>query len=108
MRNKYRTLNANEFDSAIADSHTTILDARSAKDFAEEHINNAINIDVSSPNFPNEAEARLPKNKLIAVYCKSGVRSQMAATLLANRGFNTVYLNGGMSEWKRAGKATEM
>lgn len=108
MNNKFSSLNATEFEKAIVDVQTILLDARSSKEFATEHINNAINIDVSSPNFPNEAEARLPKNKLIAVYCKSGVRSQMAATLLANRGFKTVYLNGGMSEWKRAGKATEM
>lgn len=107
MRNKYRTLNADEFDSAIADSHTTILDARSAKDFAEEHIRNAINIDVSSPDFIYEANARLHRENQIAVYCKSGVRSKMAATLLSNQGFDIVYLNGGISEWKKAGKATE-
>lgn len=106
MNNKFSTLNANEFEKVIADGQTVLLDARSTKEFATEHIRNAINIDVSSPNFPHEAEARLPKSKLIAVYCKSGVRSQMAATLLANRGFNTVYLHGGISEWIKAGKET--
>ena len=108
MNSKYITLNANDFEKAIADSSAIILDVRTADEYSGGHIPNAINIDLSSPNFPDEAESRLPKYRTIAVYCKNGVRSQMAATLLANRGYNIIYLHGGISEWIKAGKEKTM
>ena len=108
MNSKFTTLNANDFEKAIANTSAIILDVRTADEYSGGHIPNAINIDLSSPNFLHEAESRLPKYRTIAVYCKNGVRSQMTATLLANRGYNIIYLQGGISEWINAGKETKM
>ena len=41
----------------------------------------------------------LPKDKTIAVYCRSGKRSLKAARILANEGYEVVNLRGGWLEW---------
>ena len=106
MESNYKTLNANEFEQAISNSQVIVVDVRTAKEYASEHIANAINIDMSSPDFIYEATAKLPKSRRIAIYCKSGTRSKMAAILLANKGYNILYLNGGITAWTNAGKNT--
>ncbi|MBO7570830.1 MAG: rhodanese-like domain-containing protein [Bacteroidales bacterium] len=103
MNDNFITLNANDFEKAIANSTTIILDVRTADEYRSGHIPNAINIDMSRPDF----EKRLSKHKTLAVYCKNGVRSKMTAIILANRGFRVVYLDGGITEWEKAGKTTE-
>ena len=45
---------------------------------------------------------KLPKDKTIALFCKSGGRSGRAAEFLAQDGFKTVNI-GGFSAWKGAG-----
>ena len=105
MDNTFKTLNANDFEKAIADtSSTTIIDVRTADEFADGHIPNAINIDVNSAGFLYEADEKLPKDKTIAVYCQGGVRSRKAATLLSDSGFAIINLDGGIKEWCKAGK----
>lgn len=71
---------------------------RTAEEFAEKHIPDAINI-------PNEtigdAEiAELPdKNQMILVYCRSGNRSKQASDKLAKLGYTNVYEFGGIIDW---------
>ena len=43
--------------------------------------------------------ALLPKDKEIVVYCRSGVRGQIAADFLEKKGFSVRNLKGGFSEW---------
>ena len=105
MTSNFTTLNANDFEKAIADtSSTTIIDVRTADEFADGHIPNAINIDVNSAGFLYEADEKLPKDRTIAVYCQGGVRSRKAATLLSDSGFAIINLDGGIKEWCKAGK----
>ena len=67
--------------------------------YAEGHIEGAMNIDVRSDSFAERAESLLPKEKTIAVYCRSGRRSAQAANLLAKRGYRVVNLSGGIIAW---------
>ena len=106
MNSKYITLNANDFEKAIADSSAIILDVRTADEYSGGHIPNAINIDVNRAGFLYEADERLPKDKTIAVYCHGGVRSRKAASLLSDNGFCILNLDGGIKEWMSAGKET--
>ncbi|MBO7570829.1 MAG: rhodanese-like domain-containing protein [Bacteroidales bacterium] len=107
MNSNFTTLNANDFEKAIANENTIIVDVRTADEYSGGHIPNAINIDVKRAGFLYEADEKLPKDKTIAVYCQGGVRSRKAATLLSDNGYNVINLAGGISEWNGAGKETE-
>lgn len=99
-------LNANVEDfSRLADSSgVQILDVRTAEEFAEGHLPNAINIDVKQSSFKEDALKQLDKSRHIAVYCRSGRRSVTAANILVQNGFQVTNLEGGILAWQKAGK----
>ncbi|MDE3145415.1 MAG: rhodanese-like domain-containing protein [Bacteroidota bacterium] len=82
----------------LSNPQTSILDVRTAMEFEMEHINGAKNIPV------NEIQFRLDEIKNlsqpIVVYCLSGGRSAMAASILKQAGINEVYNGGGISNIK--------
>lgn len=69
-----------------------------AKEYADGHIPNAINI-------PNESINTTPPKELpdkaqkIFVYCRSGARSQQAAQKLADMGYTNIVEMGGINNW---------
>jgi rhodanese-related sulfurtransferase len=82
-----------------------ILDVRTSEEFAAEHIENAVNINLNGPNF-REAVNQLDKNKTYVVYCRTGVRAAEAAAIMKELGFKNVYDMGGIEAWKEAGYPT--
>lgn len=92
------------FSELIEDSSVVLLDVRTASEFAEGHIEGAINIDQGQSDFLEKAKAALPTDKKIAVYCRSGRRSANAAGKLAAEGYRCVNLKGGIVAWKEADK----
>ena len=91
-----------EFAELIADSNVVILDVRKADEFVEGHIKGAILLDQFQSDFVEQAQAKLPKDKTIAIYCRSGRRSANAAGKLADIGYKCVNLKGGILAWKEA------
>lgn len=87
------------FAELIADSSVVILDVRTATEFAEGHIENAVNIDQGQSDFIEKAKAALSTEKTIAVYCRSGRRSASACGRLADMGYKCVNLKGGIIGW---------
>ena len=73
----YENYDVKEFAELIADSSVVILDVRKADEFAEGHIKGAILIDQFQSDFVEQAQAKLPKDKTIAIYCRSGRPLQM-------------------------------
>ncbi|NCN99242.1 sulfurtransferase [Candidatus Pacearchaeota archaeon CG10_big_fil_rev_8_21_14_0_10_35_219] len=47
---------------------------------------------------------KLPKDKKIAIYCRSGRMSGIVAEQLAERGYDVYDLEGGMNAWQESGK----
>ena len=92
----------NEFAELIADTSVVVLDVRTAKEFAEGHIKRAMNIDFLQEGFLEKAKIQLPKDKTIAVYCRSGKRSANVAGKLSNLGYKMVNMKGGILAWKAA------
>lgn len=92
--------------SAIAEKENTIVvDVRRADEWTEGHLESAqYNIDALQEDFTDKANAILPKDKTIAIYCRSGRRSKAAATQLAEQGFEVVELDGGIISWQESGK----
>ena len=97
-----------EFETLIADADSVIvLDVRTPLEYNEAHIPHAINIDVKEKTFKTKALELLPKDKTIAVYCRSGRRSADAAGILAGEGYQMVNLDGGILTWLKAQKPIE-
>ena len=98
----FKDMEVKEFAELIADSNVVILDVRKADEFAEGHIKGAILIDQFQSDFMEQAQAKLPKDKTIAIYCRSGRRSANAAGKLTAVGYKCVNLKGGFLAWKEA------
>jgi L-ascorbate metabolism protein UlaG (beta-lactamase superfamily)/rhodanese-related sulfurtransferase len=103
----FENANVNRFAELIADPDVVLLDVRTAAEYDEGHIANALNIDVKQDDFIAQAKSILPADKTIALYCRSGRRSASAAGKLSAEGFKVVNLNGGIMAWKEAGKPVE-
>jgi len=80
-----------------------IIDVRTPQEFAQGHLENAIQIDIYGRNFKQEM-AKLDKNKKYFVYCKTGIRSRNAVNYMVQNGFKQVCnLEGGINYLSRAG-----
>lgn len=76
-----------------------ILDVRTAEEYAEGHIKNAILI----PDYEIESKAETilkEKEQLILVYCRSGRRSKIASEKLVELGYRNVKEFGGIIDWE--------
>jgi len=75
-----------------------ILDVRTAEEYEEKHIPDAINI--PNESIGTEELPELPdKEQLILVYCRSGKRSKQASQKLADLGYTNVVEFGGIIDW---------
>lgn len=80
-----------------------LIDVRTPQEYAGQHIERAVNIDVNSADFDKKM-ASLDKSKPVFVYCMVGGRSHKAATKLKEMGFAEVYdLEGGIMKWNAEG-----
>ena len=95
----FRSVDAETFAKVIEDTTVVRLDVRTANEYAQEHIPNALLIDVTQADFMQKAEQLLPKDKTIALYCRSGRRSKNAAMQLAKNGYQVIELNTGFNSW---------
>ena len=98
----FENYDVKEFAELITDSSVVILDVRKTDEFAEGHIKGAILIDQLQSDFVEQAKDKLPTDKTIAVYCRSGRRSANAAGKLSDIGYKCVNLKGGILAWKEA------
>lgn len=78
----------------------TIIDVRTPEEYAEGHIQGALNINVKSEAFVTEIE-NLSKSDTLLVYCRSGRRSLYAAQVMVSFCFQKIYdLEGGFLNWE--------
>ena len=104
QQQNFESLNVEAFEKAISDTSVVRLDVRSIDEYASGHIAKAINIDVMKDDFTTKATSLLPKDKTIALYCRSGRRSKKAAGILVENGYKVIELNSGISGWINAQK----
>ena len=97
------SVSALEFEKEIKSDSVQLLDVRTPQEYAEGHIDGALNINVQSDDFKDLVQRKLSKDSTILVYCRSGRRSLDAADILTNLGYNVVNLKGGIIEWKENG-----
>lgn len=90
-------------DKITATENATIVDVRTAEEYAGGHLDKSTNIDWTAEGFDAKI-AKLDKSNPYFVYCLSGGRSGAAAAHMRELGFKEVYeMEGGMMKWRSAG-----
>jgi len=80
-----------------------IIDVRTPAEYADGHLENAVNIDYSADDFEDRID-ELDKDKTYVIYCRSGVRSAGARDVMEEIGFDEVYnVLEGITGWTAAG-----
>ena len=103
--NKFKTVDVAEFAKAVSDTSYVVLDVRTPAEHAEGHIPGThFNIDVLEDSYIETALKTLPKEKPVALYCRSGNRSKSAARILAEKGYQVLELGSGFRGWVAAGE----
>jgi hydroxyacylglutathione hydrolase len=98
-----RTLDARAA-KALADSGAQLVDVREISEYEEAHAPGALHI----PYQQLEGRlAELPTGRDIILYCTSGVRSSLAASILERHGIAATNLRGGFNSWVGADLPTE-
>ena len=83
----------------LIEKNIQVIDVRTAEEYRDGYIKNAINIDFKSSEFIQNI-SRLDKNKSYLIYCKSGNRSGKASKVMDSLGFYKIYdLKGGFMNW---------
>ncbi len=82
-------------------SKMMVIDARDAGQFSKAHIPDAVNIEWRKVL---EQRAKIPKDKMVLIYCNTGSLSAQAGLALRLAGYDNVkILQGGFEEWKAKG-----
>lgn len=79
----------------VSEDHATLLDVRTPGEYAQGHVEGAINVPLQT--LPAGA-ASVDREHPVVVYCQSGGRSAQARSILGAEGY-TVYDLGPMSAW---------
>jgi rhodanese-related sulfurtransferase len=95
-----KTIAAQAYKLAIEKPGVQILDVRTAGEYQGGHIKNALQANWNDLNEFEKRTQHLEKKTTVYVYCQAGGRSAAAGAYLAEKGFNVVNLEGGMSNWK--------
>jgi len=95
----YRRISAEEAYQMMRETGEYILvDTRTHEEYAQGYIDGAAL--VPEYEIAGRAAAELPdKDALILVYCRSGRRSEIAASVLVAMGYTNVYDFGGIIDW---------
>ena len=97
----FRRVDVAEFKEFIDNPDVQLVDVRTAEEYNAGHIPGSINIDVLKGH--EELTATLDPERPVALYCRSGRRSETAGWVLEKVFFrNVVDLKGGYNEWVKS------
>ena len=101
---KYINMDVTEFGLLLKEQEAALIDVRTQSEYDEGHIARAVNYDFYNKSFLKLVKEAFPKDKPLAVYCRSGKRSASAAKQLAAAGYTVYNLKGGYLAWTEAGR----
>jgi rhodanese-related sulfurtransferase/glutaredoxin len=106
---KETLLTPDAFEQQIQQKSGQILDVRTATEYGQSHLANALQADWTNREQFKDRVQYLDKTTPLYVYCLSGGRSAAAAQWLRDAGYQQVYeLEGGINAWKRNNKSLEV
>lgn len=83
------------------DREVVLLDVRTRVEYDKSHLQNAVNMDYTSTDFPGNIE-KLDKNTRFIIYDDSGKKSSNTFELMKELRFpNVHYIIGGFNQWKK-------
>lgn len=96
-KTKYQTITDADAYKLMYEEQTSyvLLDVRTSAEYETGHLKNVINISYDQIDDLFKED----KNKIIIVYCRSGVRAKKAATTLLKMGYKNIYDLGGIDSW---------
>ncbi len=98
----FASINSNELTQLVNQKNAIVIDTRSADNYKQGHIVNAINIPLADITSGQVSLDRY-KNKPVIAYCVSGITSRSACKYLLKSGVENVFnLSGGINAWKSA------
>lgn len=102
VQDQFQEIDFNEFQTKAQNPKAIIIDVREPEELIEDgYIANSTNIPVGSIEEQWYNIIKTNKDTPILTYCRSGIRSAKAATILINMGYKNVYsLKGGITSWK--------
>lgn len=98
-------LNAREWNEAMKEADTVVIDMRNHYESEVGHFKGAVTPDCDTfrdelPMVLEELEGK--KNKKVLLYCTGGIRCEKASAFLKHHGYKDVYqLHGGIVDYKR-------
>jgi phage shock protein E len=106
--NPVKIVDAQEAKSLLAKNpEIIILDVRTPREFAGGHLQKAVLIDFTAPDFVEKVNG-LDPDKSYFIYCAVGGRSKKATGFMQKKGFKLLYnANQGFSALKEAGIPNE-
>jgi len=95
-----KILTFHEFKTQIENNSVQLLDVRTELEYELGKIKDASLLNVQSPEFEDQARQSVNLDEPVYLYCRAGVRSQLAAKILENLGASEIYdLEGGYLNW---------
>lgn len=88
----------------LSDGGAVLLDVREASEYDAGHPPGAVHIPYQ---LLDRRLGELPSGRAVVVYCASGARSSLAASMLERAGIPVTNMSGGFSSWQRAGLPIE-
>lgn len=103
-----KALNANEFEAAMKDKNTLVLDVRKPQEFAAGHVPGSMYIGLDGQFAPWVGTMIIDLNTPILLVTPEG-REEETIMRLSRVGYDNCvgYLSGGFNTWKNAGKTAE-
>ena len=90
---------------AKKDQSVFVLDVRTPEEYAAGHVPGAVNVPYDQVA---SHLAKIPKDKEVVLYCRSGRRTGLAAEVLEANGYTKlVHLQGDMQAWLQDGRSVE-
>ena len=100
------TISPKEASAMFVENKAIIVDVREDSEWNEQHIEGAIHIPLSQVA-SRLGELAQYKNSTVITQCRSGSRSDKAASTLQKAGFSQVYsMDGGIVAWDKDGLHT--
>ncbi len=97
------TLDTRAFQQALATANVQLIDVRTPAEYAEGHIDGALNLDWTG-GVLEQRMGTLDKTRPVLLYCASGRRSAAAREVMIGAGFANVQdLDSGITAWRNAG-----
>lgn len=95
---KFQIVNYMEFDNLIdRNKNAMIIDVRDEEDYNEGHIIHAYNIPYERIRYVYK---KIPRDKILLIYCETGGTGIMAAKELYDEGYTTRALIGGIKGYR--------